>query len=226
MKNRTRLRDLKIPPYTILEEVFNSISHGLGIVLGIVAQVLMPIFAIKHHNIYGIVSGSIYAATLIILYAMSTIYHALGSKLLAKKVFRILDHCTIFILIAGTYTPYTLVTLRQDNLAVGWSIFGIVWGISILGIILNAIDMERYRRISLVLYLALGWCIIFKILDLYRLLGVGFYLLLAGGLSYSIGAILYVIGKKKKIKFAHTVFHLFVLIASILQMLSILLYVM
>ena len=132
------------------------------------------------------ISGSIYAVTMIILYTMSSIYHGLSPKLTGKKVFQVLDHCSIFLLIAGSYTPFTLCTLMQDNPIVAWIIFGIIWGFAILGIILNSIDLKHYKKFSMICYLAMGWCIIFKMPALPELLGIsGCILLVAGGAVYT-----------------------------------------
>lgn len=200
------------------------VSHIVGGAFGIVATVLCVIFAAIHHNVYGIVSGSIYGVTMIILYTMSSIYHGLRPNK-AKKVFQILDHCTIFLLIAGSYTPFCLCTFREYNTALGWGLFGIIWGAATLGIVLNAIDIKKYKVFSMICYLAMGWCIIIKFPLLVELLGIqGTVLLTAGGIAYTIGAILYGMGKKHK--YIHSIFHLFIVLASVLQFFSILLYVM
>lgn len=222
---RIKLSDRVLPKYTKGEEIFNMVSHIVGGALGVIAIILCPIIAGIHHNIYGIISGIIFGATLIVLYTMSSIYHGLSPNLTAKKVFQVIDHCTIYLLIAGTYTPFCLCTLREVSTTLGWSMFGIVWGIASLGIVLNSIDLSRYKVISMILYLILGWCIIFKLNILIEKLGIpGFTLLLSGGIVYTIGAILYGIGKKKK--WMHSIFHIFCVIASILQMLCILIYVL
>ena len=143
----------------------------------------------------------------------------------AKKVFQVLDHCTIFLLIAGSYTPFALCTFREYNTALGWSLFGIIWGVAILGIVLNAIDLKKYKIFSMICYLAMGWCIIIKLPLLLQLVGIpGTVLLVSGGIAYTIGAVLYGVGKKHK--YIHSIFHLFIVLASVLQFLSILLYVM
>ena len=222
---RTKLNDRVLPTYTKGEEIANMVTHILGAVLGIVATVLCVIVASIHHNIYGIVGGAIFGATMIILYTMSSIYHGLSPKLKAKKVFQVLDHCTIFLLIAGSYTPFALCTLRQDNPVVGWTIFGVIWAMATIGITLNAIDIKKYKKFSMVCYLVMGWCIIFKIGVLPKLLGLtGFILLVAGGISYTIGAALYGLGKKHK--YIHSVFHVFIFIGSLLQFLCVVLYVL
>ena len=151
---------------------------------------------------------------------MSCLYHSLKVNN-AKRVFRIIDHCSIFLLIAGTYTPLTLVSL---NGPIGWTLFAIIWGVSILGIILNAIDLNKYKVISMILYIMMGWAIIFTFPRLLKVIDMaGIYLLVAGGIVYTIGAIFYGVGKK--IKYMHSVFHFFVLAGSILHFFAILLYV-
>lgn len=222
---RTKLRDRILPKYTKGEEIFNMTSHIVGGALGIVALVLCVVFAAVHGNGYGVVSGAIYGVTMIILYTMSSIYHGLNPKRKAKKVFQVLDHCSIYLLIAGSYTPFALCTLREYNTALGWTIFGVIWFVAILGIILNSIDIKKFRVFSMICYLVMGWCIVFRINLLPELLGTaGFVLLLLGGLSYTVGAILYGLGKKHK--YMHSVFHLFILLGSLLQFITILLYVM
>ena len=222
---RTKLSDRILPNYTKGEEIFNMTSHIVGTVLGIVTLVLCVVFAAVNNNVYGIVSGAIFGFTMIILYTMSSIYHGLNPELTAKKVFQVLDHCSIFLLIAGSYTPFALCTLREYNIALGWSIFGIIWGVAILGIVLNSIDLKKYKKFSMICYLIMGWCIVFKINVLPQLLGMnGFILLLLGGIIYTIGAVLYGLGKKHK--YIHSVFHLCIFFANLLHFLCILLYVM
>ena len=222
---RTKLKDRILPKYTRGEEIFNMTSHIVGGVLGVVALVLCVVFAAIHGNGYGVVSGAIYGVTMIILYTMSSIYHGLNPKRKAKKVFQVLDHCSIYLLIAGSYTPFALCTLREYDTALGWTIFGVIWFVAILGIVLNSIDIKKFKVFSMICYLVLGWCIVFKINLLPELLGTaGFVLLLIGGLSYTVGAILYGLGKKHK--YMHSIFHLFILLGSLLQFFTILLYVM
>lgn len=156
---------------------------------------------------------------------MSSIYHGLKPERFSKKVFQVLDHCSIFLLIAGSYTPFCLCTFREYNTALGWTIFGIIWAIAILGIVLNSIDIKKYKVFSMICYLGMGWCIIFTANLFPKLLGVGgTVFLVAGGIIYSLGAILYGLGKKHK--WMHSIFHLFILLGSILQFFCILLYVM
>ncbi|MBQ9853440.1 MAG: hemolysin III family protein [Bacilli bacterium] len=211
---------IEIPRYTLGEEITNAILHGIGALLSIAALVLCVVFSAIHHNPYAVVSSCIYGSTLIILYTMSCLYHSFKVNN-AKRVFRIIDHCSIYLLIAGTYTPYTLVTLHGVT---GWVTFGIIWACAILGIALNSIDLKKYKVISFLLYLGMGWEIIFSYNKLAAALDKGgLYLLLAGGVIYTVGAIFYGIGKKYK--YMHSVFHFFVLAGSILHFFSILLYV-
>ena len=221
---RTKLKDRILPDYTKGEEIFNMTSHIVGGSFGIVALVLCIVFAAIHHNGYGVVSSSIYGVMMIILYTMSSIYHGLKPERKAKKVFQVLDHCSIFLLIAGSYTPFCLVTFREYNAVLGWTIFGIIWAIAILGITLNAVDIKKYKVFSMICYLGMGCCIIFTAKLLPKLLGIpGLVLLVSGGIAYTVGAILYGLGRKKR--YMHSIFHLFILLGSILQFFCILLYV-
>lgn len=221
---RTKLKDRILPTYTKGEEIFNMTSHIVGGAFGVVALVLCIVFSAIHHNGYAVVSSVIYGITMILLYTMSSIYHGLKPERKAKKVFQVLDHCSIFLLIAGSYTPFCLVTFREYNTALGWTIFGIIWAMAILGIVLNSIDIKKYKVFSMISYLGMGWCVIFTVNLLPKLLGIpGLALLVAGGVAYTIGAIVYGFGKKKK--YMHSIFHLFILLGSILQFFCILLYV-
>ena len=222
---RTKLADRALPDYTRGEEIFNMVSHIVGGALAVAALVLCVAFAAVHRNPWGIGTGIVYGITMIVLYTMSSIYHGLSPRLGAKKVFQVIDHCAIFLLIAGTYTPYTLCVLRPDDPKLGWGIFALVWGVSVLGIVLNAIDLDRFAVFSMICYLGLGWCIIAAIKPLVRLLHpTALWLLVAGGIAYTVGAVAY--GAGNKIRYMHSVFHLFVVAGSALHFLSILLYVM
>lgn len=225
MTKRTPLNARVLPDYTKGEEISNMVTHIVGGALGILAVVLCAVFGAIHHNAYAVVSGCIYGTSMIVLYAISSIYHGLSPRLMAKKVFQVLDHCSIFILIAGTYTPFCLVTIRENSPATGWVLFGVVWALAALGIVLNAIDLKKYARFSMICYLLMGWCVVLRIGLIFRLLGtVGFTLLLLGGIAYTIGAVLYGLGRKRR--YMHSLFHVFTVIASILQFLCIILYVM
>lgn len=214
------MKKVTVPKYTLGEEIVNSISHGLGIILGIVALVLTIVFSVKNNNTIGIVSSCIYGSTMIIMYTISCLYHALSPKLKAKKVFRVIDHCDIYLFIAGCYTPYCLSLIGGVT---GWVIFAIIWACAVIGVLLNAIDLEKFIIPSVLMYLVMGWMIIFSYDSVATLLPTpGLVLLIAGGISYTVGAILYAIGSKKK--YFHSVFHFFVLLGSILQFFSILLY--
>lgn len=221
---RTKLKDRVLPTYTKGEERFNMVSHIVGGAFGIVATVLCIVFSAIHKNGYGVAGSIVYGVTLILLYTMSSIYHGLSPKRTSKKVLQILDHCSIYILIAGTYTPIALCTLRSVSPATGWWIFGIIWGSAALGIVLNSIDLKSTKVFSMICYLVMGWCIIFKFNVLLQgMPKAGVILLIAGGIAYTIGAVLYGVGKKKK--YFHSIFHLFILLGSILQFFTILLYV-
>ena len=222
---RIKLGDRVVPVYTKGEEIFNMVSHIVGGAVGIAILTLCVIFAAIHKDGYALASGIVYGVSLILLYTMSSIYHGLRKDSKAKKVFQIIDHCSIFLLIAGTYTPFALCTLREYNIALGWTIFGIVWGLTIIGIVLNSIDIKRYKVFSMICYLVMGWCIIFRIDVIFKSLElIAFLLLLLGGVFYTIGAILYGVGKRYK--WMHSIFHIFCLIASILHGLCILIYIM
>ena len=221
---RTKLDDRVLPRYSRSEDWFNSISHMVGGAMGIVATVLCIVMAAKNDNTYGIVAGAIFGAMMTALYAISSVYHALSPKLKAKKVMQVLDHCSIFMLIAGTYTPYALCSVREYNTALGWTLFGVVWGAAALGIALNSIDLKRYSKFSMICYLAMGWCVIAIANKMVGILGMaGFMMTLAGGIAYTIGAGLYALGSKKP--WMHSVFHIFTVIGSLLHFLAILLYV-
>ena len=211
---------IKIPKYTLGEELFSAISHGVGALLSIAALVLCVVFSAIHKDAYAVVASSIYGSTSIILYTMSTLYHSFKVNN-AKRVFRIIDHCSIFLLIAGTYTPYALVALPK---AIGWTIFGVNWGCAIIGIVLNSINLEKFKKLSIVLYLIMGWMIIFSYKSLVASVPFGglCFMLIAGAL-YTIGAVVYGIGKK--VKYMHSIFHLLTLAASICFFFSIFFYV-
>ena len=221
---RIKLGERILPVYTKGEEIFNMVSHIVGGALDIIAIVSCTIVGAVHHNAYAIISGIIFGVSLLILYTMSSIYHGLKPTLKAKKVFQIIDHCSIFLVIAGSYTPFALCTLREYNTALGWWIFGIIWALAILGIVLNSIDLHRYKKFSMICYLIMGWCIIFKMNVVYNALGIiGFLLLLIGGIVYTVGAIFYALGKKHK--WMHSVFHIMCIVGSLLQFFCILFYV-
>ncbi len=220
---RTPLAKRKLPDYTKGEEIFNMVTHIVGGAVGAAVTVLCIIMAAARDNVWGVVSASIYGGTMVVLYTMSSIYHGLSPKLTAKKVFQIMDHCSIYLLIAGSYTPITLVTVRSYSEWLGWTIFGFVWGSAALGITLTAIDLKRFSKLSLICYLTMGWCILICAVPTFRALGLwGSALLLGGGIVYSLGVIFYKLEKR----YSHSVFHIFVVLGSILQFFCILFYVM
>ena len=212
---RTKLRDRILPSYSKGEEIFNMVSHIVGAALGIAALVLCVVFSAAHHDPWAVVGSSIYGASLIMLYTMSSIYHGLRPNM-GKRVLQILDHCTIYFLIAGTYTPVCLAALRRVSPVACWVMFGIIWGLAALAITLTAIDIKKYQVFSMICYVGMGWGIIFAVRPLIEAITLkGFLWLMGGGLCYTIGAILYGVGKKHK--WIHSIFHLFVLAGSILH---------
>lgn len=222
---RIKLKDRLLPEYTRGEEIFNMVSHIVGGAFGIIALVTCVVKAFIRFDAYKIVSAFIYGFSMVVLYTMSSVYHGLKPEM-AKKVMQVIDHCTIFLLIAGTYTPVCLVALRQANAYLGWIIFGIVWGFSALGITLNAIDLKKYTVFSMICYIGLGWCIVFPLKTAVRAIGcTGFWWLLAGGIAYTLGSILYGIAGKKVHCYIHSIFHIFVVIGSILQYVCIFFYI-
>lgn len=205
------------PRYTLGEEIFNSVSHGTGGVLSIAGTVVLIVCAAIYSDALGVISSCIYGASLIILYTMSTLYHAITNEK-AKKFFRIMDHNTIFFLIAGTYTPITLAFLRG---AVGWILFAVVWLAAIVGIVLNSIDLERFRKPLVVCYVLMGWVIIFAVKPLITSVPtISLVFLLIGGIFYTVGVIFYAI---KKVRYFHSVWHLFTVAGSVFHYFAILL---
>ena len=216
-----QMKDIKeIKYYSPIEEEINIISHAIGLILSIVAFVLLVTHANLHGNAWHIVSFSIFGASLIILYATSTFYHSAKKPELRSRL-RIIDHAAIYVLIAGTYTPLTLVTLNGQ---IGWVIFGTSWTLALIGIILKLFFTGKYKSISTLLYVLMGWVIVFAIGPLKSNLSLeGLFWLFAGGIAYTIGAILYSI---KKIQFNHAIFHVFVLIGSISHFMLVFFYIL
>ncbi|MBQ2308102.1 MAG: hemolysin III family protein [Clostridia bacterium] len=219
---RTCLKNRILPSYTKGEEIFNSVSHIVGGAWGIFTLVLCIIVAAAKGDAISMTCGIIFGVSMIALYTVSSIYHALPCGM-AKKVFQVLDHCTIYFLIAGTYTPMLLCSLIKTAPLAAYITFGVVWGLAILSATLNAIDLAKYKAFSMIGYIGMGWAIIFNIGSMYRALGAaGFALLLGGGIMYTVGVLFYKIGSNKK--YFHSVFHLFVLLGSILQSFSVIFY--
>ena len=202
--------------YTLGEEIFNSISHGAGTLLAIGGTAVLIVLSAIYSTPWAVVSSAIYGASLIILYTMSTLYHAITNNT-AKKFFRIMDHNTIFFLIAGTYTPITLAIMGG---ALGWVLFGIVWGAAAVGIVFNSIDLEKFSKPSIVCYVLMGWVVSFAIKPLIEATSAVFLIfLLLGGIFYTLGIIFYAI---KKIKYFHSVWHLFTVAGSVFHYFAIL----
>ncbi len=221
---RTKLMDRQMPDYTKGEEIFNMVSHIVGGALGVAAMVLCIIFSAIRKNGYGLAGSIVFGVSMILLYTMSSVYHGLRDGK-AKRVLQVLDHCTIYVLIAGTYTPVLLSATRPIDPVSSWVLLGVMWGLSAIAITLTAIDLRKYRVFSMICYLGMGWAAVFKIGLVYQAVGpAGFALILAGGVSYTIGAVLYGLGKKKR--YMHSIFHLFVVLGSALHTLAILLYVL
>lgn len=237
------VNEIELPNYKLRHELVNSITHGLGGLFGIVALILMllKVLGVYLPNeshlkdgdfIYALISIIIYSISIITCMTISCIYHALA-KNNGKRVLRVLDHDMVYFLVAGTYTPYCLISLRNvplwgiDVLSFsGWIIFAIAYILVIIGIVFNSINIKKYAPLSMVCYIVAGWSIILNFVELYKILTFnGFILLLSGGIAFTLGAVLYGIGSKKSIWW-HSVFHIFVLIGIILQFISVYLYVL
>ena len=219
---RTKLSDRVLPDYSRGEELMNTFTHIVGGALGVAALTLCVVFAALRHNVYGVVGSAIYGASLIALYTVSSVYHGLKPGM-GKKVMQIVDHCTIYFLIAGTYTVIVLSAIRPRYPVLGWGLFAFEWAMAALATTLTAIDLKKYNVISMICYIGLGWAIIpFARQALEVLTLPGFLFLLLGGIAYTIGAVLYGIGSRKK--WMHSVFHIFVVLGSVLQFFAVLLY--
>ncbi len=201
----------------------NMVTHIVGGGLGVIALALCMVKAILRGDGYDLAGALIYGISIISLYTMSSVYHGLRPGM-GKKVLQVLDHCTIYFLIAGTYSIIALSALREVSPWLGWGIFGFQWAMTALAVTLTAIDLDNYSVFSMICYIGMGWCIIlFVPQTMQALTRPGFCLLLGGGISYTIGAVLYGIGSKER--WMHSVFHIFVVLGSLLQFLCIILYV-
>ncbi len=221
---RTKLKDRRLPDYTRGEELMNTVSHIVGGGVGIIVFVLCLWRSFFDLSGWKFASSIIYGISFIQLYTISSIYHALRPGT-GKKVLQVIDHCAIYFFIAGTYAPILLCALRPAFPGWAWSIFCIEYGLAALATTLTAIDLRKYRVLSMICYIGMGWCILIALKPLLQVMAMpGFLLLLSGGIVYTVGAILYGIGTK--CRYMHSVFHFFVLVGSILQALCILLYVL
>jgi len=205
--------------YTVAEEIAHSITHGLGILFSITALTMLVAYSSINGDIWQVVSSSIYGATLILLYTASTLYHGVF-HLRTKSILKQVDHAAIYLLIAGTYTPYFMVSLRDTSV---WYLFIVLWVIAILGVISEFVQIKVFKKLSLVLYLGMGWVAIFIVNPLMKQIEFeGIVLLFSGGIAYTLGVVFYV---WEKMPFNHAIWHLFVLAGSVLHFLSILCYV-
>ena len=200
------------------EEIANSISHGVGFLAAVAVSPVLVVSALRRDSSSGIVGASVFAFTMVLLYITSTLYHTLARNK-AKRIFHILDHGAIFLLIAGTYTPFTLGVLRGTW---GWTLFGLVWGIAVVGVVLKSIGGVRYQKLSTILYLAMGWLIIIAVKPLLlNMPSWGLFWLLAGGAAYTAGVGFYA---AKRIRYAHFVWHLFVIAGTACHFIAVLRY--
>lgn len=205
--------------YSVAEEIAHAITHGVGLLFSVAGLVVLVVFASLRGDGWHIVSCSIYGTTLVLLYTASTLYHAIPSPS-AKGVFRILDHAAIYLLIAGTYTPFMLVNLRGPW---GWTLFGVVWGLALFGVVLEGIAQQRVRISSVVLYLGLGWLVAIAVKPLLDSVAIGgLVLLLLGGLAYSVGVVVY---GWRRLPYHHAIWHVFVMVGSVCHFFAVLFYV-
>ncbi len=221
---RTKLCDRLLPNYTKGEENFNTISHIGGGVFGVVALVLCVVYSALYKDAWSVVSSCIYGGSMVLLYTVSSVYHGLRPPA-AKKVMQVIDHCTIYLLIGGTYTPVALCAIRPNYPGWGWALFGFVWGCAALGAVFTAIDLKKYAVLSMICYIGMGWCVVMAAKPaIASVAPTGLLWMLLGGIAYTIGAVLYSMGKKRR--YMHSVFHIFVVAGSILQFVSVLFYIL
>ena len=219
---RIKLSDRLLPNYTTGEEVMNMVTHIVGGALGLVVLVMCMIRAMEQGGVRNIIGCAVYGLSIVTLYTISSVYHGLRPGT-AKKVLQVLDHCTIYFLIAGTYTPILLTVFVPTYPVIGWGLLAAEWILAALAATLTAIDLKKYTVFSMTCYIGMGWGIVFFLPQTVELLTAsGFYLLLSGGIAYTVGAILYGLGSK--MHWMHSVFHIFVVIGSLLQFLAIYLY--
>ena len=223
-KRRTPLSERRLPDYTRGEEIFNMVTHIVGGALAAAILTLSVIMAALHGNVWGVVGSAIYGGTMVIMFTISSIYHGLKHGT-GKKVMQVIDHCDIYFLIAGTYTPILLSAVRPVYPGLAWVIFGIEWAACFTAAVFNAIDLKKYKIPSFICYLLMGWCIIFCAKPTIEAMSMrGFSWILGGGIAFTIGALLYLVGKKKR--YMHSVFHIFVVAGCVLQFFGILYYVL
>jgi hemolysin III len=205
--------------YSRREDIANAVSHGIGLMLSVAGLVVLAIIAIRRGTALHIVSCGVYGVSLVLLFAASTLYHSFQSPRI-KHVFRIIDHSSIYVLIAGTYTPFTLVVFRG---ALGWTLFGLVWGLSVLGVVFQIFFVNRFKIFSVLVYLLMGWLVVIATHRVLATIPLGGILwLVAGGLTYTTGVLFYA---WKKIPYNHAIWHLFVLVGSACHYFAVLFYV-
>ena len=220
---RTKLINRTLPDYTKGEEIFHMVSHIVGGALGIAALVLCVVFSALNSDAWAVVGSAIYGTSLILLYSTSSIYHGLTHPM-AKKVMQVIDHCTIYFLIGGTYTPILLTKIREESAVWCWILFGIVWGLAAMATTLTAIDLKKYAKLSMVCYIGMGWSIVLAAKIAIAAIPLpGLLFILGGGIAYTVGAVLYGLGKSHR--YMHSLFHLFAVLGSILQFFGIFFYV-
>ena len=220
---RIPLRERQLPDYTRGEELMNMITHIVGGAVGLLILIGGILIGAKHRDPWAITSGSIYGVLTCTLFVISSVYHGLPDGI-GKRVMQVIDHCTIYFMIAGTYTPVLLVGIRKVMPVAAWIVFGVEWGCAMIAATLTAIDLKRYKAFSMVCYLAMGWAVAAILGMTLRAMGTaGFLWLLGGGLCYTVGAVLYGLGKKHR--YMHSVFHVFVDAGSLMQAIAILFYV-
>ena len=219
---RVVLKDRILPFYTKGEEIFNMVTHIVGGAFGIATLVLCVLISAFNGRTVGLLCGAMFGLSMITLYAMSSIYHGLHRNT-AKKVFQIMDHCSIYFLIAGTYTPILVCSVAKRYPIAAWGTFALVWGLAALAITLNAIDLKKYKVFSMICYIGMGWAVVFSMPETYKSLGHnGFMLVLLGGLFYTFGVYFFVVKKK----YFHSVFHIFTVLGSLCHSLAVIFYVM
>lgn len=221
---RIKLKDRTLPDYTRNEETLNTVSHIVGGGCGVLILVAGVLKAALHGDAWAVVGAAIYGAALVMLYAVSSVYHGLRHPM-AKKVMQVIDHCTIYFLIGGTYTPILFSAIRPVSPGWAWVLFGLVWGLAAMAATFTAIDLKKYATLSMICYIGMGWCIVIAAPTAIQALPLpGLLWLLAGGIAYTVGAVLYGLGKKHR--YMHGLFHLFVVAGSLLQAVCILGYVL
>ena len=212
---RTKLCDRQLPVYSRGEEIMNMVTHITGGGIAVLALIACVVYAVVYGDVWSVVTAAVYGVSMVATYTMSSIYHGLKTCT-GKKVMQVLDHCMIYFLIAGTYTPIVLCALRPVYPIFGWGLFVWQWALAALAITLTAIDLKKFKAFSMICYVGMGWSVIAFLPQTYAVLGgVGFGFLLAGGIAYTVGAVLFALGTR--LRWMHSVFHIFVILGSVLQ---------